>query len=150
MKYGLLVCPKCGMAKGVEASKKTTTCQCGREIDLRRVKLKYVTDSPLELAESVAKANAALRGGQQLPPERKPRKKDPFFVIAERAQSIKDPVERMKVIAKGLTDLKGAFGVDDVRRVVSILGKGSAEDVIKVLQEHNLVYETADGRFRAV
>jgi hypothetical protein len=150
MKYGLLICPRCGMAKGVEASRKTTTCQCGREIDLRRVKLRYTTDSPLELADSVAKANAALRGGQQLPPEKRPRRKDPFFVIAERAKLVKDPVERMKVIAKGLTDLKSSFGVEDVRRVVVLLGKGSAEDVIKVLQEHNLVYETADGRFKAV
>lgn len=150
MRYGLLVCPRCGMAKGVEANRKTTTCQCGREIDLKRVKLKYLTDSPLELADSVAKANAALRGGQQLPPEKRPRRKDPFFVIAERAKVVKDPVERMKVIAKGLTDLKGAFGVEDVRRVVSILGKGSAEDVIKVLQKHNLVYEAADGKFKAV
>jgi hypothetical protein len=63
---------------------------------------------------------------------------------------VKDPVERMKVIAKGLTDLKSSFGVEDVRRVVVLLGKGSAEEVIKVLQEHNLVYETADGRFKAV
>lgn len=138
------------MAKGVEADKKTTTCQCGREIDLRRVKLRYLTDSPLELAESVAKANAALRGGEELPPEKRPRRKDPFFVIAERARGVRDPVERMRIIAKGLTDLKSAFCLEDVRRVVSLLGKGSAEDAIKVLQEHNLVYETADGRFRSV
>ncbi len=150
MKYGLLICPRCGMAKGVEAGRKTTTCQCGREINLRRVKLRYPTDSPLELADSVAKANAALRGGQQLPPEKRRRRKDPFFVIAERAKAVKDPVERMKVIAKGLTDLKSSFGVEDVRRVVVLLGKGSAEDIIKSLREHNLVYETADGRFKAV
>jgi len=138
------------MARGVEAGRKTTTCQCGREIKLKRVKLKYMTDSPLELAESVAKANAALRGGQELPPEKRPRRKDPFFVIAERAKAVKDPVERMRVMAKGLTDLKSAFAVEDVRRVASIIGKDSPEDVIKVLREHNLVYETADGRFRAV
>jgi len=138
------------MAKGVEADKKTTTCQCGREIDLRRVKLRYMTDSPLELAESVANANAALRGGKQLPPEKKRRRKDPFYVIAERAKVVKDPVERMKVIAKGLTDLKTAFEVEDVRRVASLVGKDSAEDIVKALREHNLIYENADGRFRAV
>lgn len=150
MKYGLLICPRCGMAKGVEADKKTTTCQCGREIDLRRVKLRYLTDSPLELADSVAKANAALRGGRGLPPEKRPRRKDPFFVIAERAKVVKDPVERMRVIAMGLTDLKQAFDVEDVRKVVSVLGKDSAEDVVRVLKEHNLVYEDVDGKLRAV
>lgn len=150
MKYGLLICPRCGMAKGVEANKKTTTCQCGREIDMRRVKLRYLTDSPLELAESVASANAALRGGQQLPAEKRRKGKDPFFVIAERARSVKDPLERMKVVARGLTDLKVSFGTEDVARVLSLIGRDSAEDTVKVLKEHNLIYETSDGRFRAV
>lgn len=150
MKYGLIICPKCGMAKGVEAGKKTTTCQCGRDIELKYVKLKFLTDSPLELADSVAAANAALRGGGQLPPEKRSRRKDPFFVIAERARPVKDPIERMRVIARGLTDLKGDFGIDDVRKVVSVLGKDSAEDVLARLKEHNLIYESDAGMYRSV
>lgn len=150
MKYGLIICPKCGMARGVEAEKKTTTCQCGREIELKRVKLKFLTDSPLELADSVAQANAALRGGGQLPPEKKTRNKDPFYIIAERAKPVKDPIERMRVIAKGLTDLKGDFGIDDVRKVVSVLAKDSAEDVLARLKEHNLIYESDAGKYRSV
>ena len=62
MKYGVIVCPSCGKAKGVEAEKKTTTCQCGREIELSRVKLHYSTDSPMELADAVAQANALIAG----------------------------------------------------------------------------------------
>lgn len=146
----MIICPKCGMAKGVEADKKTTTCQCGREIDMKRVKLKFMTDSPLELADSVAQANAALMGGEPLPPEKKSRKKDPFYVIAERAKPVKDPIERMRVVARGLTDLKGDFGIEDVRKVVSVLGKDSAEDVLARLKEHNLIYESDVGVFRAV
>jgi hypothetical protein len=150
MKYGLIICPKCGMARGVEAEKKTTTCQCGREIELKRMKLKFLTDSPLELADSVAQANAALRGGGQLPPEKKPNRKDPFFVIAERAKPVKDPIERMRIIAKGLTDLRGDFGIEDVRKVVSVLGKDSAEDIIARLKEHNLIYESGAGAYRSI
>lgn len=150
MKYGVIVCPKCGMAKGIEAAKKTTTCQCGREIEMARVKLMFPTDSPMELAESVAKANAALRGGDQMPSEKKTRRKDTYYIIAERAKPIKDPLERMKVVAKGLTELKSEFGLEDLRRVASLLAKDSPEDMLARLKEHNLVYETGPGIYRSV
>lgn len=149
-KYGVVVCPKCGFAKGVEANKKTTSCQCGKEIILSRAKIMFLTDSPLDLAESVAKANAALRGGKELPKERKSRGKDPYSSIAESAKAIKDPIERMKVIARGLSELKTEFTIEDVRKVTAVLGKDAPEDVIARLQEHNLIYECGPGTFSSV
>jgi len=149
-KYGVIVCPKCGLAKGVEASKKTTSCQCGREVVLARTKLMFLTDSPLELAESVAKANAALRGGKDLPKERRSRSKDPYVAIAERAKVVKDSIERMRIIARGLSDLKTEFTIDDVRKVASVVGKDSPEDIVARLQEHNLIYETGQGSYRSI
>jgi hypothetical protein len=149
-KYGVIVCPKCGLAKGVEANKKTTSCQCGREIVLARTKLMFLSDSPLELAESVAKANAALRGGKDLPRERRSKSKDPYASIAERAKVIKDPIERMRVIARGLSELKTEFTIEDVTKVTSVLGKDAPEDIIARLQEHNLIYETGAGTYRSI
>ena len=149
-KYGVIVCPKCGMAKGVETAKKTTGCQCGNEIALSHVKIKNQTDSPLDLADLVASANAALRGGEPTPPERRSRKKDPYLSIAERAKPIKDSLERMRSIAQGLTELQSRFTIDDIRRIASLLGKDSAEDVLARLKEHNLVYESEPGVYRSV
>jgi hypothetical protein len=148
-KYGVIVCPKCGMARGVETAKKTTTCQCGKEIHLDRVKTMFLTDSPIELADSVAAANASLRGGERMPRE-KSRRRDPLSTIAERAKSVKDPVERLQIIARGLTDEESEFGLEDLRKIVSRIGKGSPEDMLAALKEHNLVYETSDGKYRAV
>ncbi len=150
MKYGVIICPRCGMAKGVETRRKTTTCQCGREIKLRRMKLRFQTDSPMELAQSVARANAAIRGGEQLPPEKKPRKREPYSVIAERSQHPKDPVERMQVIARALSDLKGEFTEEDLGKVLQSLGKGSPKDMVRKLQELNLIYEASEGKYRSV
>jgi len=149
-KYGVIVCSKCGMAKGVETAKKTTGCQCGNEMVLSHVKIKNQTDSPLELADLVASANAALRGGEPTPPERRSRKKDPYLSIAERAKPIKDSLERMRSIAQGLTELQSRFTIDDIRRIASLLGKDSAEDVLARLKEHNLVYESEPGVYRSV
>jgi hypothetical protein len=150
MKYGIIVCPKCGMAKGVQTTKKTTTCQCGREIKLRRMKLRFQTDSPMELAKSVAAANAAIRGGGQIPSEKRSRKKEPYSVIAERSEQARDPVDKMVAIAKGLTDLKGEFTEEDLGKVLQSIGKGSAEAMVSKLQRLNLIYETGEGKFRAV
>ena len=150
MKYGVFVCPKCGMARGVEASRKTTTCQCGREIKMSSVKLMFQTDSPMELADSVAMTNASLRGEEHRVVEKKGRKKDPYFAISERAKPIKDPLERMRVVARELTALKAEFTFDDVRKVAAIIGKDSPEDMIARLKEHNLIYETGDGKYRSV
>lgn len=150
MKYGVIVCPKCGMAKGVEVKRKTTTCQCGREIKMSSVKLMFLTDSPMELADSVAMTNASLRGEEHLVVQRKGKRKDPYFVISERAKPIKDPLERMRVVARELSALKVGFTFEDIKKVAAIVGKDSPEDMIARLKEHNLIYETGDGRYRSV
>ncbi len=146
----MIVCPKCGMAKGVKANKKTTSCQCGREIDMSRVKIMFLTDSPMELAESVARANAALRGGEQLPREKKARSRSPYALAAESAKSAKDPLERLRIIAQELTRLKSGFAIEDLRKVASILGKNSADDMLARMLEHNMVYEAGEGVYRSV
>ncbi len=85
-----------------------------------------------------------------MPSDKKPKRKDPYFNIAERAKPIKDPLERMKVVAKGLSDLKPEFGLEDLRKVASLIAKDSPEDMLARLKEHNLVYETSPGLYRAV
>jgi hypothetical protein len=46
--------------------------------------------------------------------------------------------------------MNGEFDIDDVRRVSGLLSKDSPEDIVARLQEHNLIYETANGKFRSV
>lgn len=150
MKYGVIVCPKCGKARGVETKKKTTSCQCGREIVLSKTRFEFTTDSPLELADAVAQANEQLAGGEKIKLEKRRGKKNPYSKLAESAKAIKDPMERMRIIAQHLTELKGDFLLEDVRQITSLMGKDSPEDVIARLKEHNLIYETADGKFRYV
>jgi len=150
MKYGVIVCPRCGMARGVETSRKTTTCQCGREIKLARVKYHFRTDSPSELAEAVGKANAALRGRGQMPSLRKRARRGPYSRAAERARLAKDPLDRLRIIAASLTELKSEFDIDDLRHVAASFSKESAEELLARMIEHNIVYERGDGRYRAV
>lgn len=150
MRYAVIICPKCGKARGVEAGKKTTTCHCGRVIKVARMKFLFETESPSELAKAVAEANEQLGGGHKPKVMKKTVHKDPYARLAERARAIKDPLERMRAIAIELTAMHGEFGYDDVRRVTSLVGKESPEDVISRLQEHGLIYEASEGVYRSV
>ncbi len=150
MKYAVIICPKCGKAKGVEAERKTTTCPCGREVSLLRAKFLYETNSPSELARAVAEANEQLGEGERPRSRRRRAPKDPYAGVAERARAIKDPLERMRVVAEELTAMHGSFGYDDVKRVAALVGRESPEDIISRLQEHGLIYETSEGTYRTV
>lgn len=150
MKYAVIICPKCGKAKGVEAERKTATCPCGRKVVLSHAKFLFESNSPSELARAVAEANEQLADGSKPKARKKTAPKDPYAGVAERARAVKDPLERMRVIAQELTMMHGEFGYDDVKRVAAFVGRESPEDIIARLQEHSLIYETSEGTYRSV
>ncbi|UCE90728.1 MAG: DUF1922 domain-containing protein [Methanobacteriota archaeon] len=150
MKYGLVICPSCGRARGVETSRKTTSCSCGRRVKLRRSMIKFETDSPKELAEMVGQANEQLSSGKKFRRRKAKESEDPFVRVARACMTLKDPVQRGEAIARGLTDELGEFGLDELRRVLAVLGSNDPEDLVRRLTEANMVYEVGGGRYRAV
>ena len=149
MKYGVIICPKCGKAKGIETRKKTTTCPCGRELRLKRGMFKFMTDSPIELADLVARVNAALHGIEPMPKEKKRRRPDSYSKMVEGTAKIKDPLERLHAIAAELTRSKSEFDLDDLRRVLTIMGRDDPEQMLSKLLERGVVFESSPGKFRA-
>jgi len=149
MKYGVIICPKCGKAKGIEMRRKTTTCPCGREIKLKRGMIKYMTDSPSELAETVARVNAALHGAEPMPREKKRRRKDSYAAMVKGTEAVKDPLERLHAITVELTRSKSQFELDDLRRVLTIMGRDDSEKMLARLLERGVIYESAPGKYRA-
>ncbi len=148
MKYGVIVCPKCGRARGVESSRKTTTCQCGRQIKLARMKLRFVTDSPHELAQMVAEVNASLKGAGPMPRARKKRKRVVEDAISERISSIKDPLERMRAVVAELVASKKELGHEDMEKAATVLGKKDPDALAARLLELGIIYEVGPGKFR--
>jgi hypothetical protein len=150
MKYGLVICPSCGKARGVETAKKTTTCPCGRQGRLFKSQIKFETDSPLELAEVVAQANSQLANGKKFRRPRSKPPKDPYARTAGRAKGLRDQTEMAEAIARGLTEELGDFSVEDLGKVLSLLGKGSPDEMIVRLKDSNIVFEVGEGRSRSV
>jgi hypothetical protein len=150
LKYGLVICPACGKARGVETAKKTSTCPCGRQGRLFKSQVKFETDSPLELASVVAQANSQLASGKKFRRPRSKVAKDPFARVAQRVKGIRDQTEMAEAMVRGLTEELGDFSVDDLGRVLSLLGKGSPGEMVERLKDGNLVLEVGEGRYRSV
>jgi hypothetical protein len=63
MRYGVIVCPKCKRAKGVDLSNKTTRClACGKVLTLKNLNIKYKTNSEEELRRAIGLVNAEIDG----------------------------------------------------------------------------------------
>ena len=63
MELGIVVCPKCKKAKGVNLSCKTTRCtRCGRVLRLEKLRVMYKTDSEQKLRQALGLVNAELNG----------------------------------------------------------------------------------------
>ena len=61
MKYGIIVCSKCKMAKGVILTNKTTRCnRCGRLIDLNKVSILFKTNNHIDLINHIGKINSQI------------------------------------------------------------------------------------------
>ena len=63
MKFGIIVCPKCKIAKGVTLSNKTTRCiRCGKVLSIEKLKILYKTNSEPKMREAIGLVNAELDG----------------------------------------------------------------------------------------
>jgi len=61
--FGVVVCPRCHRAKGVDLSKKTTTCSCGFAIRIVPARIRLRVGTERELIEAVRRVSADLAGG---------------------------------------------------------------------------------------
>ena len=63
MKYGVIVCPKCKKAKGINLLNKTTKCpRCNKIIIIDKIKITYGTDSEHKMRQVIGLINAKMNG----------------------------------------------------------------------------------------
>ena len=148
-RYAVIVCPHCSTPIGADLQKQTMTCICGQTIELLRIKPKFVSNSPLKVAQAVALAKSqATEGKMDLP--RGPPAKSRLGKIAIKAREIKDTQERLAQIAADLTKLKKEFSLEDLERVHELVGRESAVDMLVAMREGGLIFECGKGKYRAV
>lgn len=148
-RYGVIICPICGTPVGADLRKRTMTCVCGGTIELLKVRPKFESSSPVEVAKAVAqaKSQAAVRK-MELPTQKAPKSR--LAKVAEKAKEIKDAQERLSFIATSLTKLKGDFVLEDLEKLHELMGKESANDMLVAMRESGIIYESSKDRYRAV
>ncbi len=153
--YGVVVCPRCKRAKGVDLKQKTTTCPCGFEIRITPAKVKARAATPRELAPLVGQVNAELAGGtaviqRALAP---PKRTRPHLVHARVIAAVPrggDRTTRIRAAAVELTNELEVFTRDDWSRVLEGLGIPDAELALEALLRSNVIFEPKEGYFRSV
>jgi hypothetical protein len=153
--YGVLVCPRCKRAKGVDLKQKTTTCACGFEIRVRSARIRARAETARELAPLVGQVNAELAGGsaaygRATTSVRRRRPQDPHLRVLGIASKPRDRASRVRAAAVELTRELEVFSLEDWRRVLAGLGIPQAEEALESLLRANLVMEPKAGFYRAV
>ncbi|OGS51170.1 MAG: hypothetical protein A3K65_05580 [Euryarchaeota archaeon RBG_16_68_12] len=153
--YGVVVCPRCRRAKGVDLGRKTTTCPCGLEIRVVPSRVKVQVGTSRELIEAVQRANAELGGGLGIverasAPRRRRPSRDVHQRVVALAAKAGDRAHRVRAAATELTRELEVFSYDDLRAVLLGLGIDDVEEALDELLHANVVYEPREGYYRAV
>ncbi|HYM38930.1 MAG TPA: DUF1922 domain-containing protein [Thermoplasmata archaeon] len=153
--YGVIVCPRCRRAKGVDLKQKTTACACGFEIRVVPARIRGRAATARELAPLVGQVNAELAGGAKevqraLASARKPRPREVHARVIAAIPSRGDRSSRIRAAAVELTNELELFTRDDWTRVLEGLGLPDAEVALAVLLDANVVFEPKPGFYRAV
>lgn len=153
--YGVIVCPRCKRAKGVDLEQKTTTCTCGFEIHVVPAAIRGRAETAQELAPLVRQVGAEIAGGLEAyhraaSPRRRERPQDVYLRIVGIASKPRDRASRIRSAAVELTRELEVFSRDDWARVLSGLGIAQSEEALTRLLHANFVLEPREGVFRAV
>lgn len=152
--YGVVVCPRCRRAKGVDLAKKTTSCDCGFEIRVAASRTPFESSSSRSLVTAVGRVQAELHGGLDLVESAsasrpKRRSKDAFTrVIASASRG--DRRQRTRLAAEGLAREFVLFTAEDWRRVAEAIGIPNPDEALQELARANVVYEPRPGYYRTV
>ena len=153
--YGVVVCPRCKRANGVDLKQKTTTCVCGFEIRIVPSRVRAKADTARELAPLVGRVSAELAGGldayqRAAAPAHRSRSRDVHLRVVGIASKPRDRASRLRAAAVELTRELEVFSLADWTQVLAGLGIARPEEALATLVRANLVMEPKNGFYRAV
>ncbi len=153
--YGVIVCPRCKRAKGVDLKQKTTTCACGFEIRLVPARVRARADTARELAPLVGQVSVEIAGATEAyrrasAPIRRRRSRDVHVRVISVAAKARDRASRLRSAANELTRELEVFSILDWERVLAGLGIPHPEETLATLLRENTVFEPKAGFYRAV
>ncbi len=153
--YGVIVCPRCKRAKGVDLKQKTTTCSCGFEIRVLPARVRARAETARELAPLVARVNAEIAGGlkvveRDLALPKRPRIREVHARVVAAVPKRGDRGTRIRAAALELTKEMQVFTLEDWAKVLAGLGIQEPEAALDALIRSNAVFQPKEGFYRTV
>ena len=153
--YGVVVCPRCKRAKGVDLKQKTTTCLCGFEIRVVPSRVRARANTARELAPLVGQVSAEIAGGlkayrEAAAPVRRIRPRDVHLRVIGIASKAQGRANRVRAAAVELTRELELFTFDDWSRVLAGLGIPDPRAALEALIRTNAVFEPKAGFYRTI
>ena len=145
MTYGLCACGSCGRPRVVDLSKKTTRCPyCGTPLAGSAATPYYTSEDQAAVREALGRAYGFT------PPDEEAKRSriaesDPYSTLAYRYEHCSGLETKMALLAKGLTEIKGEFTMEDVRGIAG----DKAEKLVSAMLDRCLVIEVRPGRYKA-
>ncbi len=171
MKFGVVVCPNCNRAVGINLNVKSTKCRrCNQGLNPKSRKVLFETNSERELAQAVGQANLKIQNGAdeyqdllkdlELEDEHTIFEQDGLYVydqsvdiykrIAMKVKKLENLQEQLIGSASDLSKQFTDFSIDDFGKVLECLGLNpeDSEKYIAQLVSNGIIYEPRIGFYR--
>lgn len=130
--FGAVVCPRCRKGFAVDLEHRSSTCpHCGRQVQTRRMKTRFTSNSASLTARAVAELNTKGRDLKGFKGKLDMVPKTPAF----KPSALEDMAREL-----------GEFDMVELEKALD--GRMDAEEALKRLVSSGFVYECAPGRYR--
>ena len=146
--YGLAICSKCGRARVIDKSSKSSSCPyCNNSEKTDKMVFIFECKDQETAREALGQASGfeAPTPKEEKARMRKIEKADPYSTMVYKYEHASDLDEKMMILAKGLTKIKGTFTVEDI---ADIVGEKNAEKYVGAMLERCYIFEVSYGHYK--
>jgi hypothetical protein len=147
--FGVIICPRCNRARGVDLSAKTSKCPgCGLHSEVDRMRVYFQTDNELELAEAVRRTSSRMQQSIEDYGDNVVLARQATEEQRKKARNQSLDFNGMMLLARSISSETG-FSLDDLK--VALEKEGYDLDPTKiasVMLNEGIVYEPKPGRYR--
>jgi len=141
--YGIVLCPGCGRKRIVDMRNKVSVCPyCNSSSNIEKTTILFsdkdqsVVRKVFENADASEYPVAKERGEDP----------DPLSTLVFEYEHTSGTLEKLTILASGLTKIYGEFTEDDVNENFP----GNAEQMIRVMIAQGIIIESSFGRYKTV
>lgn len=138
--YAAVMCPSCGRNRIIDLSSSSTLCPyCSVKAETKGVRILYKGNTAREVRDVLNRATGPIEEPKKPKPDF-----DPMSTLEYNYEKAKG-IEKLIVLAEGLTKIKGTFTLRDVEA----FEPHKAEMILKKMMDDMMIIEERPGMYRS-